>query len=338
MPFSLALLAACTPPTTTTSGGHTPDTDVAVTDTPTGDTSAKGTGDTGGDTTTTTIAAVCLEPPPAGPLPFVRSSALRTEEDFDFDRDGFLDSQGGVGGQDLVGMTRQGQSHVVAPNIGVDAAGIRSLPSGDLVVAQPDTNALRLVTYGSGGSRLILDVTNPNGLETTSDDLVFSSEYRQGGRVRLVDPYTGQASIIATMDWPNNMALSPDETVLYVAASPSAWGGTGVIARIEKDAEGGWGDPEPFFSHDTAIGGITTDICGNVYAVEFTGGVVFRLPADGSAPEVLADLGRSGTYSSMRFGHGLDGWERTELFVTNRSDMFVMDVGIPGRHVLAVDE
>jgi hypothetical protein len=334
--LALALIG-CRRPTPATEPPPTgPDTAISVEVTAetaaTGDTAATEPTETGPDPD-------CLVPPPPGPFSFQVSSALATEEDFDFDIDGFLICQR-VGS--ILAMNRQGQTHVISPS-GVDAAGIRSLSTGDVVVADPATGSLGLVQYPSGATELILGgITQPNGLEATSDGQILSSEYMGNGRIRLVDPYTGAASLVGTMSWPNNMALSPDEQTVYVVASPDFR--EGVIAKIER-TDTGWSQPEVLYVHDSLLGGITTDKCGNVYAVEFSGGRVFRLAVGSGTstsgeptPELIADLNSSGSFSSARFGHGLGGWERTELFVTSRGQMFVIDVGIEGRHVLAVEE
>jgi hypothetical protein len=300
-----------------------PPTDVTVTE----------TGDSGAPTDTGTD--VECDDPPLGPFPFVASPSLRTEEDFDFDIDGWLVSQDG---RSLVARDRLGETRVLSPDIGIDAAGIRSLVTGDIVVAQPFTNSLDLVDHATGATTRILGgVYWANGVEATADGRVMSSELGMDGRIRLVDPYTGQAQVIASMGWPNNLALTPDERTLYVAASTASWGGDGVIAALYRDDQDAWSEPEVLYVHPETIGGITTDRCGHLYAVAYTRGTVFRIRAGDTEPELIADLGIAGTegYSSLRFGHGIGAWGRTELFATNRREIFVMDVGIEGRHVLA---
>ena len=66
---------------------------------------------------------------------------------------GFLDTQRNV---NIVGYSRSGDHHPVAESVGVDPAGIRSLPSGDLVIAMPQTGVLKLVTYETGVTSTIV--------------------------------------------------------------------------------------------------------------------------------------------------------------------------------------
>ncbi|MEQ1500897.1 MAG: SMP-30/gluconolactonase/LRE family protein [Myxococcota bacterium] len=330
----LAIAWACTPPDTTDhTDGLPPDGD-ADTDTDTDtDVDTSGTGDTAPTDTAPYVDPDCVGLPPAGPFPYVESTQIHTEEDFDFDQAGFLITQAN---QDLAGVTRNGQQHIVAPSIGVDAAGLRSLSTGDIMVAQPDTGSLRLVNYATGGSIVILGgLSFPNGLEATADGKVFSSEYATNGRIRLLDPYADTADVIAQMDNPNNMALSPDGNTLYIISSQHVFYGNSKIVALDKDSGGDW-DPTPRLVHEhgSLLGGIATDKCGNVYTVEYSGGKVFRIRVDDLVVDPIADLPFGSSYSSLRFPPGIGEWNRTELFVTNRYQMYVLDIGLEGHHVL----
>jgi hypothetical protein len=292
------------------------------------------TGNTGttGDTGTVPVVEVddCETIAP-GPFPFQSTNAVRTEEDFDFDIQGYLICQHLT---DLAGFTRQGQAHVVAAGIGSDAAGIRSLSTGDIVVAQPSSGSLVLVDPYTGNTSVILGgLSSANGLEASTDGKIYSSEYRPNGRVRVVDPYNGDTQVIGQLDWPNNMALSPDELTLYVVAGLT----TGWVVAFDRDKDGEWSEtPRMVYEHPQMLGGITSDKCGNLYIVEYSGGRVFRLPvSDPATPEPIADLQTGGSFSSLRFTSGVGDWGPTELFVTSRSQLFYLDVQIEGRHVLA---
>lgn len=290
------------------------------------------TGTTGETATDTGPPPVdpCLEIP-SGPFPYLTTTAVTTEEDFDFDIGGYLITQSNTS---LAAIDRQGQSHIIAPTIGVDAAGIRSLVTGDIVIAQPDTGALVRVNYNSGaGVPFFSGLSFPNGIEAATDGYIYSSEYVPNGKIRMIDPYTGDALVIAELQSPNNMALSPDERTLYVVVTPS--GGSKVVA-LDRDDAGVWSsEPRLIHDHENMLGGITTDSCGNIYIAEYSQGRVYRLRInDLSTLEPIADL-PSGNYSSARFTSGIDPWGRTELFVTSRWALYVIDVGVAGRHVLA---
>jgi hypothetical protein len=282
-----------------------------------------------GETGTVEVLDDCAALVP-GPFDFISTDSVQTEEDFDFDAQGYLLTQNGTA---LAGITRQGEVHVVSPSIGPDAAGIRSLVTGDIVVAQPDTGVLRRVDPLTGSSVVVLSgLSFPNGLEASRDGMIYSSEYTADGRIRMVDPYSGEATVLAQMQYPNNMALSPDERTLYVVAGLT----TGRVAAFDRDENDVWSStPRLVYEHPQTLGGITTDKCGNIYIVEYSAGKVYRLPAsDPSSPERIADL-TSGSFSSLRFSAAKDDWSPTELFVTNRFSLFAIDVQIAGRHVLS---
>jgi sugar lactone lactonase YvrE len=327
----IALLTAsigCSPPATTAAGGDA----AAVVDSA-GPTTPTPPVSPPAETTPGTTGPDCTLAPPRGPFVWDRLP-LQTEEDFDFDQQGLLLTQRG---SDLLGFARDGGFRVVATSIGFDAAGIRSLSTGDLVVAQPDTGSLRFVSYGTGGSVAILgDLNYPNGVEASADGTVYSSEHVPNGEIRQLDPATGEVAILATVEWPNNLALSPDERTLYVVSSTGLFVGRSTVLALDRDASGAWGpEVRVFREYDRMLGGITTDACGNVYVVEYAGGLVVRLDPDDASGVVLAELPEGGSYSSLRFGPGLGDYGRTELFATDRSEIFVTDVGIEGRHVLA---
>jgi sugar lactone lactonase YvrE len=292
--------------------------------------SAVSVGDTG-------QADRCADLPP-GPFDVFTTDAVRTEEDFDFDKMGFLLTQQFAA---VAAYDRTGDSHIVSPNVGVDAAGLRSMPNGDIVVAQPDTGTLVLVHYDTGATVPLLGgITFPNGLEVGRDGFVYSTEYVGRGRVRQIDPATGDATVIAELEFPNNLALSPDEQTLYVVVSTGQFGSsTSDVVALDREPGGAWGPQPRLIGHyDGLLGGITTDECGNVYVVAIRTGWVVRIDVQTGAMTTIATLPSGGVltqYSSLRFGAGIGDWARTELFVTNRVNLSVLDVGVEGRHVLA---
>lgn len=327
-------LSACIADTSSTQP-----TDAAPTDTPalTGDTGTPGTtpGDPTGHTGTEGTVDLCAQPP-EGPFGWVSSDYVHTEEDFDFDTTGLVLSQRLA---NLVGIERDGTTHVVATQIGQDAAGLRTLPDGQHVaVAQPDTGALRIVDLATGGSATILGgLTFPNGIEVDSDGQVYVSEFVRRGRVRQVDPLTGDQTVLATLDYPNGMAFSPDEQTMYIVSSGGLVGfGTSTIYTLQREPDGTWGSTlGTLRTSETTLGGMTTDLCGNLYVIEYTGGRVMRLDPAGATVTEITSLPGAGFWSSLRFAPGFGGWPRTEVYATNRRELYGIEVGIPGRHVLA---
>ncbi|MEQ1500595.1 MAG: hypothetical protein ABMB14_00120 [Myxococcota bacterium] len=334
------LLVACTRTLVPQASGPDDGSDPTTDGSTSGTDGASSTGDTG--PTLPTTDPDCLAPRVEGPVPFGTIERIQTEEDFDFDRDGHLVAQHG---NDLLGYLRDGGTAVVAPGIGPDAAGIRALTTGDFVVAQPDTGVVKLVDGLTGGSvNAFTDLRSPNGVEAGVDGFVYLSEFTLSGKLRMVEPYTGAERLLLGDSPINAIALSPDEQVLYV--SSYGYGGGGAfngIAALDREPDGSWNVfPREVLAAEALIQGLVTDKCGNLYSVESQTGIVRRYNLADQTVDVLANLGDAGGYgygffSSARFGPGIGGWNRTELYVTDRARIYVMDVGIEGRHVLAAD-
>jgi DNA-binding beta-propeller fold protein YncE len=328
MTWLFAISLGCTPPddSTSDSGRGRPrpvDTGVVAT----GDTAlVRATASTAssGDTAITEPTD-CSIRPKVGP---VTSTGYFTEEDFDFDPRGYMVSQKN---RSIEGLDRYGNTRIYAANVGVDPAGLRILASGDLAVAQPDLGSVVVVSTVSGGQfTAVSGLTFPNGLEADTRGYLFVSEYQNQGRVRQVDPYTGEQWLVVDgMAFPNGVALSPDENTLYVAESNQG----GRIVAIDRLTDTTWGDPRVVFEPPSgSFFTIAVDECGNLYIVDFSGGDLYRVPADGTPAEHLVDIDSvPGAFSAMRFGNGIGGWERDRLYATRRGEFYEIIVGIKGR-------
>jgi sugar lactone lactonase YvrE len=302
-----ALLAACTPP---------PDTVPP---------------DTGSTWPALPVDPACLEPPPAAPRPFEALPVL-TEEDFDFDAEGRLVAQDLDA---LVGYTRDGALTVLSPAVEGDPAGIRVLPTGDVVVAHPALGTVSLVDGATGGVTMVLGgLQSPNGLEVGRDGAVYVSEFVRGGGVRQIDPYTGAFEILTRAGSINAIALSPDERVLYL--SDWSYPTFGVVA-IDRRPDGSWDDAVRTVVTDLpAVQGLSTDVCGNLYAVDYSDGGVYRIDPATGAVELLVEVGTLPTvFSSARFSPGIGDFRRTSLYVTDRTAVYEIDIALPGHHPLA---
>lgn len=334
---SWVITAGCTSDAPPGDGPGTTSDPTDAVGTPTGTTGATGTtGTTGstGDTGPTEPPIDCTLLTPADQITYTESNAIVTEEDFDFDANGYLLTQRS---SDLQGIDRYGVSHAVAPSVGVDATGIRSVLNADIVVAQPSTGSIRLVDPISGGSLTLLGgLSNPNGLEAGEDGMVYVTENSNGGRVRRVDPVTGDAEVLFPLAFGNGITLGPQDQAMYITSSDSFFTGDTRIVAVYRGLDGDW-DPATMtvlYTYPGYVGSITSDACGNVYGVEYSSGRVFRLDPSTGAVEMLVDLDKNGSYSALHFSPGLGGWSAESLYVTSRGWLFELPMGVPGSHIL----
>jgi sugar lactone lactonase YvrE len=300
-----------------------------------GDTAAR-TGDSGdsgesGDTGPVPLTG-CDLLVPAGDITYTFTDQIRTEEDFDFDGQGWLLTQGSGG---IEGIGRDGVEHFSAP-IGGDPTGIRSLTDGRIAVANPSYGTVDLVDPATGAvSPLVTGLAQPNGVEAGEDGRVYVAENSATGSVHVVDPSTGTVEIVTPAAFANGLVLSPDEQTLYYTHSSGYFGGQTEIRAIHRDPAGEW-DPssrELVYAHGAYVGSLTIDSCGNLYAVEYSQGRVFRVDTATYTMEALVDL-PPGTYSALHFSPGLAGWDVNALYVTSRGDLYEIPTGVPGSHVL----
>jgi len=208
------------------------------------------------------------------------------------------------------------------------ANGMALCRDGRLVVCEQLGGALSLVDRSSGARRLLVDGFNsPNDVVVGSDGTVWFTDpsygWLQGFRprpllrdaVRRYDPQTGQVTMVAkSLDKPNGLCFSPDESVLYVTDSganqepgsfnpnrPHHIKAFDVLEDGRLAGERVFAEIEPGFPD-----GIKVDPAGRVYASSFSGVQVFA--PDGSR------IGEIELPGAVNFCFG--GPERNVLFIT----------------------
>jgi len=76
---------------------------------------------------------------------------------------------------------------------------------------------------------------------------------------------------------------------------------------------------------------LAVDVCDRLYTVRYGAGGVWRLEPDGDSwTEVVRVQSATHTFSSVRFGGGIGGWERDTLYVTDRSQLYAIPIGVNG--------
>lgn len=274
----------------------------------------------------TTEPSVDCDALPAGPFT-TRIHDIQTTEDFDFDAEGLLVYQRESA---LIGHDGIGGPQVLSGTIGDhDTRGIQVLSTGDVVVAGFQSGTLKRVDRATGGVVVVAtDLGQPNGLEVGDDDLVYVANffYHQVNTVRID---TGDITLIADgLGAPNGVALSPDQQLLYVADSDNG------TYRIRRGAGNAWSEPElirPIAdSQGDGVDGIEVDSCGNLYLLGFESGTLVRIDPETLAETVLLELDTTG-WNSMRWGSDRGIWRRDVLYLTDRTQVVGVELGVPGR-------
>jgi hypothetical protein len=76
-----------------------------------------------------------------------------------------------------------------------------------------------------------------------------------------------------------------------------------------------------------------TDICGNLYSIQFYSGKLFRYTPSTDTAVMLVDLNDPGSllWNAIRWGSNRGNWRRDVLYVTSRHKIFAVEVGVDGR-------
>lgn len=228
-----------------------------------------------------------------------------------------------------MGAKPGGILQIISPNVASDASGIQVLGSGDIIVASPDQGNIKYVHRDTGVNQVLVGgLSSPNGLEIGPGDILYFTELF-GNRIRWINPITFETGEIDdTVDQPNGLAFSPDARFLYVTANGSA--DSDGILKYTWDGTT-WANQELFLDGEGSFfDSVETDVCGNVYTAEFSTGKVFRMSPDGLVRDELVDIPTAGSFASVKWGSGVDYWSTSTLYVTNRSSVWALDMGIEG--------
>ena len=85
----------------------------------------------------------------------------------------------------------------------------------------------------------------------------------------------------------------------------------------------------PLYPAGSGIDGLGVDACGNVYATEFTSGIVWRIDPEGQL-EQLVRL-PSSWIPNVKWGHDVGGFSSTTMYVADLDSgrLFALPVGVP---------
>lgn len=319
-----AVLVACGPKGT--------DSDPTGTGTASGTTTGGTTSTTGLPTGTPTTGTTTTGPDCSGGALSWSELPIPSSEDFTIGTDGLLYGVS-TQSQALIRTDHAGNTEILAPGISSWGRGTRFLPSGDLVVAEPDSGTLlRFDTTTWGHTVLANSLAQPNGIAIGDDGMIYLTQAT--GRVVRVDPDT--AGVTELYDTPvstDGITFDPDYRTLYWNSE------SGEIIKAVIDDQGVVIDGPELLTTITGNGGagftlldgMTSDACGNLYVVRMDGRIVRVFP-DGTQ-EVFADLtGGSNFISAANFGNGHGGFELTNLYVMDlNGGVFEVVTDVPGK-------
>ena len=246
-----------------------------------------GDDDTGDDDTGDDDTFDCENLPPI-PAEFTQMDGFTGSEDFAFDGAGGMVSVNNQGS--LVRHTIDGEMSVIKPNLTNVAAGTEILPNGDFVICDVAAGSVVRVTPEGATTTLVSGLSYPNGIEVGLDGYVYVSEH-DAGRVRRVDPDTGDYTIVAEgLINPNGLAFGPGHEILYV----NSFGG-GTVHAIEHDGGDDWtttlyGEMGASGAADACEGLVAGDECFLSFGI----GICDGDPASLSCVEHLDELACAG--------------------------------------------
>ncbi len=269
----------------------------------------------------------CATLPPIG-RPSLVSDVLPSEE-FAFDPVGHVLNaieSSGVYRTDYAG-TRQ----IVSPGGSWEFAGARTSPDGTfLALCDEGAGVVLRVDLATGAREPLVAVSNPNSigwddfgaLWIAADTRLLRYFPSVGGAPELVVERPG-----ADLD---GVTFAPDGLAVYFNDDTG-----GDIGRVDLDATGavvgaGFLASVPGVGPwaGTELDGMTTDVCGNLYAVKTNGELVRVSP--GGAVDVLIPATGNWT-TSVNFGSGVGGWARDRLYVMDRTQgLWELPVGVEG--------
>jgi gluconolactonase len=165
---------------------------------------------------------------------------------------------------------------------------------------------------------------SPNDVVSRSDGTVYFTDPTYGGEgsigfrgVYRVDPGAEVHAVARYADTqPNGIALSPDESTLYVVDTTAS-----LVRAFAVAPDGSTGEATFFAKTGGGGDGMAIDVDGNLYVADQTGVLVLR--PDGSKWGTI-ELPEQPT--NCTFG----GPDRRTLYVTARTSLYSIELPIPG--------
>lgn len=216
------------------------------------------------------------------------------------------------------------------------ANGLATLPDGRLLAAEHGGRRVS-VSDGAGAPEDFAATDamgrtfhSPNDIAVRSDGTVYFTDppYGLAGRPQEI-PYLGVYRVTPTGDvsveWmsssdtqrPNGVALSPDESTLYVADTAD-----GLVRSFSVATGGALSDEATFAPNTPGADGMAVDTAGNVFVAAAPGVMVFA--PDGSMWGVM-------NVAEPPANVGFGDEDHLSLYITARTTLYRVRLTIPGR-------
>jgi gluconolactonase len=298
-------------------------------------------GDAGADGGAPPVAAAVCPPGPFAASPLVAGAAPQqlctgmtfTEGAVWFAERGtlfFSDFQIGDAASNFNGRIRSFTPGGQCQDFILDAGtnGLAIAPDGNLLGARHSDQTLTLFDLETQQPTVFVAdndgaaFNSPNDIVVRSDGNIYFTDanYMLGNRTSEQptrayrrDP-SGALSVIDPGTNPNGIALSPDESRLYLS---HLGGAQSNMLVFDVDASGALSNAQPF--GNGASDGMAIDCAGNVYATQ--GGVRVFSPAG----DLLGTIAAPGA-ANVAFG----GADRRTLFITAGASLLSIELAIPG--------
>jgi gluconolactonase len=205
--------------------------------------------------------------------------------------------------------------------------------SGTVYAASHKVQGIVKLSSGYAGLTTVVSTYNgksfnsPNDLVVRSDGTIYFTDpdFQLGSRtsqtgvkgVYRVSP-SGTVSVVdSTFAEPNGIALSPDETVLYVADY------NGNVVRTFSVASDGSTSSRKDFATVTTPDGFGMDCLGNLYVASGTAGVIQVFSPSGTK---LGTITAAASVSNIAFG----GTSGKTMYITAGKALYSLTMNLPG--------
>lgn len=244
----------------------------------------------------------------------------------------------GASGTDLLEVDGDASTSVWATGVPTPILGARFTAQGELLIATHTQGSIQVITQG-GTAQLFADGFGmPNGLYPDADGNVWIADLTMNEVVRI-DANRNRTTIASGVSATQANGILYDDLRNMVFWSTY---GDSQLWRASIDGDGMPGTPVMVVDLDGTSDGITLDVCGNVYVVDYNGGGSSRIDRvfldeagelDGQVEEIAGTDQLVSNCSNAQFGHGFAAYEDHLFVVGPPGNVYLIDLQIQGHPI-----